>query len=93
MGWQALNIALHRPLDENDRSWTRQHALTSEIFLLSYSLPISTLSLHTTSCARAACHSANATTRVGCAPVHSERNFGLPKTDRHHSNTATIRLL
>ena len=44
-GWagKALNITLHRPLDENDRSWRpwapRQHAFTSETFLLSFSLP------------------------------------------------------
>ena len=44
-GWtgKALNIVLHRPLDENDRSWRpwapRQHAFTSETFLLSFSLP------------------------------------------------------
>ena len=40
---KALNITLHRPLDENDRSWRpwapRQHAFTSETFLLSFSLP------------------------------------------------------
>ena len=40
---KVLNITLHRPLDENDRSWTpwspRQHAFTSENFLLSFSLP------------------------------------------------------
>ncbi|MFZ4603951.1 MAG: DUF1993 family protein, partial [Caulobacterales bacterium] len=40
---KALNITLHRPLDEHDRSWTpwapRQHAFTSETFLLSFSLP------------------------------------------------------
>jgi uncharacterized protein len=40
---KALNITLHRPLDENDQSWTpwapRQHAFTSETFLLSFSLP------------------------------------------------------
>jgi hypothetical protein len=40
---KALNITLHRPLDEDDRSWTpwapRQHACTSETFLLSFSLP------------------------------------------------------
>jgi len=44
-GWagKALDITLHRPLDENDRSWRpwapRQHAFTSETFLLSFSLP------------------------------------------------------
>lgn len=44
-GWagKALNITLHRPLDENDRSWTpwapRQHAFTPETFLLSSALP------------------------------------------------------
>ena len=44
-GWagKALNITLHRPLDENDRSWRpwapRQHAFTSETFILSFSLP------------------------------------------------------
>ncbi|MDP1838172.1 MAG: DUF1993 domain-containing protein [Reyranella sp.] len=44
-GWagRALNITLHRPLDENDRSWRpwapRQHAFTPETFLLSFSLP------------------------------------------------------
>ncbi len=40
---KALNITLHRPLDENDRSWRpwapRQHAFTPETFLLSFSLP------------------------------------------------------
>ena len=40
---KELNITLHRPLDENDRSWrpweSRQHAFTPETFLLSYSLP------------------------------------------------------
>ncbi len=40
---KALTITLHRPLDENDRSWTpwapRQHAFTSETFLLSFALP------------------------------------------------------
>lgn len=40
---KELNITLHRPLDENDRSWRpwapRQHAFTSETFLLSFSLP------------------------------------------------------
>ncbi len=40
---KALNITLHRPLDENDRSWRpwapRQHAFTSETFLLSFSVP------------------------------------------------------
>ena len=40
---KALNITLHRPLDENDRSWRpwapRQHAFTSETFILSFSLP------------------------------------------------------
>lgn len=40
---KRLNITLHRPLDETDRSWTpwepRQHAFTSETFLLSFSLP------------------------------------------------------
>jgi hypothetical protein len=38
----ALNIALHRPLDEDDRSsaWApRQLAFTSETLLLSFSLP------------------------------------------------------
>ena len=43
-GWagKALNIALYRPLDEDDRSsaWApRQLAFTSETFLLSLSLP------------------------------------------------------
>jgi hypothetical protein len=43
-GWggKALNIALYRPLDEDDRSsaWApRQLAFTSETFLLSFSLP------------------------------------------------------
>jgi hypothetical protein len=44
-GWagKALNITLHRPLDEDDRSWKpwapRQHAFTSATFLLSFSLP------------------------------------------------------
>lgn len=44
-GWagKELNITLHRPLNENDRSWTpwapRQHAFTSEAFLLSSALP------------------------------------------------------
>ena len=44
-GWagKALNITLHRPLDENDRSWKpwapRQHAFTPETFILSFSLP------------------------------------------------------
>jgi len=40
---KALNIILHRPLDENDRSWRpwapRQHSFTSETFLLSFSMP------------------------------------------------------
>lgn len=40
---KALNITLHRPLGENDRSWKpwapRQHAFTAETFLLSFSLP------------------------------------------------------
>jgi hypothetical protein len=40
---KTLNITLHRPLDENDRSWKpwapRQHAFTPETFLLSFSLP------------------------------------------------------
>lgn len=44
-GWagKALNITLHRPLDEDDRSWKpwapRRHAFTPETFLLSFSLP------------------------------------------------------
>lgn len=40
---KALNITLHRPLDENDRSWRpwapRQHAFSPETFILSFSLP------------------------------------------------------
>jgi hypothetical protein len=44
-GWagKALIITLSRPLDENDRAWKpwapRQHAFTSETFLLSSLLP------------------------------------------------------
>ncbi|MFZ4122762.1 MAG: DUF1993 family protein [Caulobacterales bacterium] len=43
-GWagKPLNITLHRPLDDNDRSWrpweARQHAFTAETFLLSSAL-------------------------------------------------------
>jgi len=39
---KALDIALHRPLDDEDRAsaWVpRQHAFTAETFLLSFSLP------------------------------------------------------
>lgn len=40
---KTLNITLHRPLGENDLSWKpwapRQHAFTSETFILSFSLP------------------------------------------------------
>lgn len=39
---KALEISLHRPLDENDRAtiWApRQHAFTPETFILSFSLP------------------------------------------------------
>src|SRR4029077_1500336 len=73
----------------------RRLAFTSETFI-SLSLcqtSISTLSPHTTSCAREACRSVNVITRVGCAPVHSEPKFGLQQKDRCHSNTATARLL
>ncbi len=40
---KTLRITLHRPLNENDRSWTpwapRQHIFSPETFLLSSSLP------------------------------------------------------
>ena len=40
---KVLNITLHRPLDENDRSWKpwapRQHAFTPDTFFLSFLLP------------------------------------------------------
>ena len=73
-GWagKALNIALYRPLDEDDRSsaWApRQLAFTSETFLLSLRCPtfISTPSPPMTSCARGACRLASATMRADCA--------------------------
>ena len=87
-GWagKALDIALYRPLDEDDRSsaWApRQLAFTSETFLLSFSLPISTPSLPMTSCARGACRSASATTRDGCA-------LGRPRPNRTLRHTARV---
>ena len=61
-GWagKALNIALFRPLDEDDRSsaWApRQLTFTSETFLLSFRCPtsISTPSPLMTSCVRGVC--------------------------------------
>lgn len=44
-GWtgRMLDITLHRPLDEDDRSWApwapRQHAFTPEAYILSFALP------------------------------------------------------
>ncbi len=79
-GWagKALNIALYRPLDEDDRSsaWApRQLAFTSETFLLSFSLP----NFHFR--ARGACRLASATTRGSCA-------LGRPRPNRTLRHTA-----
>jgi uncharacterized protein len=86
---KALNITLHRPLDENDRSWRpwapRQHAFTSETFLLPFRCPtfIFTPSPPMTSCARGACRLASATTRGSCA-------LGRPRPNRTLRHTARV---
>jgi hypothetical protein len=89
-GWagKALDIALHRPLDEDDRSsaWApRQLTFTSETFLLFFRCPtsISTPSPPMTSRVRGVCRLASATTREGCA-------LGRPRPNRTLRQTAKI---